>query len=246
MLYGYFLVCFVQLVLSLPLLVLFGRRARYPRPASGRALPAGAAVVAAAALAFVSAVVASDLWDLASAPAEAAEATLTIVAIAVVIVCPDWNAVGQIFFASYVAAVLTYLSFAVWVTVFDHLSVVASLASAMLLLLELAALGLSSSFAFETCDVLCRTRHSRLMPAPDPSYQPMVSLHIAAYNEPPDMLIETIAHAEQLDYPNFEIVVIDNNTEDADVYGPVNAYCAARPRVRFVHRPHGRATSRER
>ena len=41
---------------------------------------------------------------------------------------------------------------------------------------------------------------------------PMISLQIAAYNEPPDMLIETIKSAEFIDYPNFEIVIIDNNT----------------------------------
>ena len=64
---------------------------------------------------------------------------------------------------------------------------------------------------------------------------PMISLQIAAYNEPPDMLIETIKSAEFIDYPNFEIVIIDNNTKDADVWQPVADYCHDRPRVRFEH-----------
>jgi cellulose synthase/poly-beta-1,6-N-acetylglucosamine synthase-like glycosyltransferase len=63
----------------------------------------------------------------------------------------------------------------------------------------------------------------------------MVSIHIAAYNEPPDMLIQAIKAAEALDYPDFEIVVIDNNTQDPDVWQPVEAYCADKPRVKFVH-----------
>ena len=37
------------------------------------------------------------------------------------------------------------------------------------------ALTLASSFAFETCDVLCRTAHSRAFPEPDASYRPKVS-----------------------------------------------------------------------
>ena len=63
----------------------------------------------------------------------------------------------------------------------------------------------------------------------------MVSLHIAAYNEPPDMLIATIRSVEQIDYPNFELVVIDNNTEDEETWRPVEEYCRDRDRVRFVH-----------
>ena len=83
--------------------------------------------------------------------------------------------------------------------------------------------------------MLGRFRHSRPLPEADPSYQPFVSLHIAAYNEPPDMLIETIKRAEAIDYPHFEIVVIDNNTKDPAVWRPVEEYCRDRPRVTFVH-----------
>jgi cellulose synthase/poly-beta-1,6-N-acetylglucosamine synthase-like glycosyltransferase len=63
----------------------------------------------------------------------------------------------------------------------------------------------------------------------------MVSLQVAAYNEPPDMLIETIRSLEAIDYPNFEVVVIDNNTKDPAVWQPVADYCEGRNRVRFVH-----------
>ena len=68
--------------------------------------------------------------------------------------------------------------------------------------------------------MLCRTRHARPLPKADPSYQPMVSLHIPAYNEPPELLIETIKAVEEIDYPDFEIVVMDNNTKDPAVWRP--------------------------
>src|SRR5207248_10065099 len=78
-------------------------------------------------------------------------------------------------------------------------------------------------------------RHSRVFPEPDPGFQPFVSLQIPTYNEPPEMLIETISTAERIDYPSFEVVVIDNNTEDAETWQPVEEYCRSRPNVTFTH-----------
>src|ERR1039458_3322948 len=62
-----------------------------------------------------------------------------------------------------------------------------------------------------------------------------VSLHIPAYNEPPELLIETIKAVERIDHPSVEVVVMDNNTSDPAVWGPVEEYCRGRERVRFVH-----------
>jgi exo-beta-1,3-glucanase (GH17 family)/cellulose synthase/poly-beta-1,6-N-acetylglucosamine synthase-like glycosyltransferase len=66
--------------------------------------------------------------------------------------------------------------------------------------------------------------------------RPKVSIHVPAYNEPPDMLIETLDALARLDYPDFEVLVIDNNTKDEAVWRPVEAHCAALgPRFRFFH-----------
>src|SRR5258708_2127314 len=43
---------------------------------------------------------------------------------------------------------------------------------------------------------------------------PKVSIHVPAYFEPPDMLKQTLDAVARLDYPNFECVVIINNTPD--------------------------------
>jgi exo-beta-1,3-glucanase (GH17 family)/cellulose synthase/poly-beta-1,6-N-acetylglucosamine synthase-like glycosyltransferase len=67
-------------------------------------------------------------------------------------------------------------------------------------------------------------------------YQPKVSVHVPAYNEPPEMLIETLDALAALDYPNFEVIVVDNNTKDEAVWRPVEAHCAALgDRFRFFH-----------
>ncbi|WP_051360874.1 glycosyltransferase [Desulfuromonas sp. TF] len=66
---------------------------------------------------------------------------------------------------------------------------------------------------------------------------PMVSIHVPAYNEPPDMMIETLDALAALDYPRYEVLVIDNNTKDPSVWKPVEAHCARLgSRFRFFHK----------
>jgi len=65
---------------------------------------------------------------------------------------------------------------------------------------------------------------------------PRVSIHVPAYNEPPAMLIETLDALARLDYPDYEVLVIDNNTRDEAVWRPVEAHCAALgARFHFFH-----------
>ena len=68
---------------------------------------------------------------------------------------------------------------------------------------------------------------------------PKVSVHVPCYDEPPEMMIDTIRALEKLDYPDFEILIIDNNTRDEAVWRPVEAYVASlgRPNFRFFHLP---------
>jgi exo-beta-1,3-glucanase (GH17 family)/energy-coupling factor transporter transmembrane protein EcfT len=65
---------------------------------------------------------------------------------------------------------------------------------------------------------------------------PFVSIHVPCYNEPAQMLIETLDALAKLDYPYFEVIVIDNNTKDPAVWQPVRAYCAKLgERFQFYH-----------
>jgi glycosyltransferase involved in cell wall biosynthesis len=222
-----FLTCFVALVVATVLLLALGDRVRVASRTLG--------LVLGAALAVASGETAARLWHLDPSPVLAAEGLLVLLAAVVVIARPLWNPVGQVFFASLAAASLAYLAFAATVTLAGGLSPPGVAASALLLVLETAALVLSGSFAFESCDVLCRVRWSRPPPHFDPAYLPKVSLHVPAYNEPPDMLIETIQSLEQLDYPDLQIVVLDNNTTDPETWQPVARWCQGRERIRFVH-----------
>jgi len=80
----------------------------------------------------------------------------------------------------------------------------------------------------------------RLQPPaiPDGWRLPKVSVHVPAYNEPPEMMIETLKALDRLDYPDYEVLVIDNNTKDPALWQPVEAFCKELgPRFRFFHLP---------
>ncbi|MHA6494304.1 glycosyltransferase [Pseudomonas borbori] len=70
----------------------------------------------------------------------------------------------------------------------------------------------------------------------DTAYRPKVSIHVPCYNEPPEMVKQTLDALANLDYPDFEVLIIDNNTKDPAVWEPVQAYCEQLgPRFRFFH-----------
>src|SRR5215207_5166400 len=193
-------------------------------------------VVAAIAAAVLTGEVAARTLALPSTGVVAAEAALVGAAALVARWRRRLNPPGVWLLATLTVAGGAYLVAAAEATVAGGLAPVPLALSAGLWVLEAAGIGLAVSFAVEACDVACRTRWERVVALPpEPGSPPFVSVHVAAYNEPPDMLIETIRSLEALHYPAFEIVVVDNNTPDVDVWGPVEAYCAGRPGVRFVH-----------
>lgn len=70
----------------------------------------------------------------------------------------------------------------------------------------------------------------------DDTHLPWVSIHVPAYNEPPEMLIATLNALSRMDYPYFEVIVIDNNTKDPAIWEPVRAHCLTLgERFRFFH-----------
>ena len=65
---------------------------------------------------------------------------------------------------------------------------------------------------------------------------PKVSIHVPAYCEPPDMLKQTLDGVARLDYPNFECVVIVNNTPDPAFWRPIQDHCRALgERFKFIN-----------
>ncbi|MEG9621569.1 MULTISPECIES: glycosyltransferase [Pseudomonas] len=70
----------------------------------------------------------------------------------------------------------------------------------------------------------------------DSAYRPKVSIHVPCYNEPPEMVKQTLDALAALDYPDYEVLVIDNNTKDPAVWEPLKAHCERLgERFRFFH-----------
>ncbi|AZE53615.1 putative glucosyl transferase [Pseudomonas synxantha] len=70
----------------------------------------------------------------------------------------------------------------------------------------------------------------------DSHYRPKVSIHVPCYNEPPEMVKQTLDALAALDYPDYEVLIIDNNTKDPAVWEPVRDYCETLgPRFKFFH-----------
>jgi cellulose synthase/poly-beta-1,6-N-acetylglucosamine synthase-like glycosyltransferase len=235
-LYDLFIVAFAQLILTTVLVLSpareFDTRFRWTGSKITEVLLGALGAVAISALACF---VTYEVWAKPVGGLETAAYLLAIFGVVVIVLRPDTGVVGSVFHASYLASGFTYIAFAADVAASATHSIAEALTTSLLLLLDLAAFIVWGSNVNYVSDVLCRRRHTRPLPAADPSYMPMVSLHIPAYNEPPDLLIKTIEAAEAIDYPNFEVIVIDNNTSDPAVYGPVEEYCRGRERVRFVH-----------
>jgi cellulose synthase/poly-beta-1,6-N-acetylglucosamine synthase-like glycosyltransferase len=65
---------------------------------------------------------------------------------------------------------------------------------------------------------------------------PKVSIHVPLYNEPPEMVVASLNALARLDYPDFEVLVVDNNTPDPAAWQPVEKHCRRLgPRFRFFH-----------
>jgi cellulose synthase/poly-beta-1,6-N-acetylglucosamine synthase-like glycosyltransferase len=150
-----------------------------------------------------------------------------------------WNARGHLCWSSTIFLFVVYLAFVLEWTFDSHLGVASTAGGLLLWLFELFAALLACAYLWEICDALGSERWRRRLDKPDPGRVPdgdlpFVSLHVPAHNEPPDMVIETLRALLRLDYPNYEVIVIDDNTDDEALWRPVEAWCA-RHGAKFKH-----------
>jgi cellulose synthase/poly-beta-1,6-N-acetylglucosamine synthase-like glycosyltransferase len=150
-----------------------------------------------------------------------------------------WSARGHLCWASTVFLFIAYLAFMLDWTFTSGMPTTSEVGGLLLWGLELFAAFLGTAYLWELCDALgsehWRRRIERGAPALVPGGElPFVSLHVPAHNEPPDMVIETLTTLRALDYPSYEIVAIDDNTDDESLWRPVERWCADN-NVRFAH-----------
>src|SRR5216683_5791681 len=170
----------------------------------------------------------------------AAVAALVVASLVWLPVTRRWNARAHLCWASSVFLFAVYLVFALTWTLDSHLGLGSTVGGVLLWVLEVFAALLSCAYLWEICDALgtedWRRRITRSHPLPAVAERdlPFVSLHVPAHNEPPDMVIETLRHLLRLDYPRYEVILIDDNTDDETLWRPVEAWCG-RHGVKFAH-----------
>ena len=116
--------------------------------------------------------------------------------------------------------------FAFWQTHYFLLGAAFALVLGTILLAPLVAIALAR---IEEIAVVVFGRGPRrliaaALPAPA-GFAPKVSIHVPAHREPPEMLKATLDAVARLDYPNFECVVVINNTPDPALWRPIEDHC---------------------
>jgi cellulose synthase/poly-beta-1,6-N-acetylglucosamine synthase-like glycosyltransferase len=147
---------------------------------------------------------------------------------------PRWSWTAAQLFAAVVLAALSYLSYAGFQTYAGGLSPVVLLPSTVLLLLEIIALALSITYAFEVLDTV--GRREKIPDPPPVTNRPWVALQVATYNEPLEIVRPTLESLARIDYPNLLVQVVDNNTKDEALWKGLEELCKQMgPRFQFMH-----------
>ena len=126
------------------------------------------------------------------------------------------NAVGAWF-----AAVFTF-----WQTHYFVLGAAFALGLGIVLLAPLVVIALAR--IEEIAAIAFGRGPRRLIAAALPAvegFAPKVSIHVPAHREPPEMLKATLDALARLDYPNFECIVVINNTPDPAFWRPIEDHC---------------------
>lgn len=147
----------------------------------------------------------------------------------------DWNPAGQAFFGTLLLTAATFLVLGTRLALIPGRPLILRLGDLLLVALEASALVLLAMGTHETLDASVRVRwRRRTYGRHVPGFAPFVSIHVATHNEPPELVIETLESLQLMDYPAYEVIVLDNNTDDPALWRPVEAFCE-RAGFRFVH-----------
>lgn len=150
--------------------------------------------------------------------------------------------IGQLFYAGLMQAVASILIWAVMAALAEKILDSNVIAWVALIGAQIILLALLLVDGLELTEVLWSKEKRRFFePVRDwipPADAPKVSIHLPCYNEPPHMVIETLNALAKLDYPSFEVIVVDNNTKDDAIWKPLEEHCdKLGARFCFFHLP---------
>ena len=148
------------------------------------------------------------------------------------------NTEGKSFLAVIVYGLVTLVAWIIYDYTNQYLTTISIVVGMILLLFMLGMIVLLLSEAHEWTEAhwISRRRRVYMRKIIETAISPLVSIHVPAYNEPPEMLIETLNALAALDYPRYGVILVDNNTKDEAVWRPVEAHCRTLgDKFRFFH-----------
>ena len=152
----------------------------------------------------------------------------------------DVHFAGQLFYSALIMGFASLIVLTIVQVRNEALLLSITIAWSVLIFAQIVMVMVTLFDGFEMTEMLWKRSWERKI-APgggNNDFAPKVSIHVPCYNEPPEMVMQTLDHLAALDYPNFEVLIIDNNTKDEAVWKPVEAYCEKLgARFRFFHLP---------
>jgi cellulose synthase/poly-beta-1,6-N-acetylglucosamine synthase-like glycosyltransferase len=139
----------------------------------------------------------------------------------------DWNAAGQVTWSMTLITTGLFVIYTFLLTAFSPLNPLSFVFALIFFFFEAVTLLLALAHMHESLDVVCRIQWHHLIEKLEsiPGYLPMVSLQVPAYNEPIEVVEKTLQSLAQLNYPDFEVLVVDNNTPLQETWRPLEEIC---------------------
>jgi cellulose synthase/poly-beta-1,6-N-acetylglucosamine synthase-like glycosyltransferase len=139
-----------------------------------------------------------------------------------------WRLAGVLSYVGLVSLIVGYLTYSLTVSV-PQVPPGQRWLSYILLAAEGGGLSLIVVFSFYSLDAATRRRWTRVAEASphDAAFRPKVAFEVPVFNEPFEMVRQTVLHLVQQDYPRdrFTVVVADDST-DLKTRGPLASFCA--------------------
>ncbi|MEE9424989.1 MAG: glycosyltransferase family 2 protein [Methylococcales bacterium] len=146
---------------------------------------------------------------------------------------------GKLFFGIIANLAVSFIFWTASIGAHQYQTSVSLFVWGILILLQVMAALILLTETLEVAEVLWHRPGKRTFKPlkVDSNYKyPKVSVHLPIHKEPPEMVKLTLQALDQLDYPNLEVLVIDNNTTDRAVWQPVFEECLRLgEKFRFFH-----------
>jgi exo-beta-1,3-glucanase (GH17 family)/cellulose synthase/poly-beta-1,6-N-acetylglucosamine synthase-like glycosyltransferase len=152
---------------------------------------------------------------------------------------PDIRAPGKLLVAGLMQGFCSVFALVLMAMAGKYLSPFAATVWSLLAAGQALLLFLLMADSFELAETIFGVetrRHPLIVPASPGTKLAKVSVHVPICNEPPEMVKLTLDALARLDYAEFEVLVVDNNTSDPALWEPVAEHCARLgPKFRFFH-----------